>query len=270
MNLVSETISSRQNPKIKNLILLQKHRERVKQGIFIVEGLKEISKAVQANYQFESVFYNPKIFEPGRLESFFRVNAPKQFYEVSPEVYAKIAYRENSGGLVVLAKPKQHSPDSARLPENPLIVVIEGVEKPGNIGAIYRTADAAGVNAILICGSKTDLYNPNTVRASLGCIFTVPTIISSTKKAIGWLKDSGIRIFCTHLQAAIPYHKTDFTSPSAIVMGTEDTGISEEWAQASDANIIIPMSGAADSMNVSASAAVIIFEARRQRGFPEK
>lgn len=266
MEAVYEKITSRQNSKIKNIIALQKHSEREGQGCFVVEGIKEISKAVQAGYTVDSAFFCPQIFDPlsSRL---FENKSLGQIYEVTPDVYEKIAYRENSGGLVVIAKPKPHLPGNAFLPENPLILVLEGVEKPGNIGAIYRTADAAGISAIIISGAKTDFYNPNAIRTSLGCVFSVPTILLPTAGAIEWLKSLNIRILCTHLDAVQPYHICDFTRPSAIVMGTEDTGVSDDWLKASDERIIIPMSGAADSMNVSASAAVIIFEARRQRGF---
>jgi|WetSurMetagenome_2_1015567.scaffolds.fasta_scaffold131268_2 RNA methyltransferase, TrmH family len=267
MEPVYARITSRQNPKIKNITLLQKHNEREIQECFVIEGLKEISKANQTGYIFESAFINPQIFNVYKVREFFGETQPRQIFEVSDDVYEKIAYRENSGGIVVVAKSKSHLPEEVRLTQNPLILVIEGVEKPGNIGAIYRTADAAGISAIVISGAKTDLYNPNAIRASIGCLFTVPTILLPTGQAINWLKELGVRIFCTHLSAAKPYHTCDFTGPTAIVVGTEDKGLSEEWVDVSDEKIIIPMAGAADSMNVSASTAVVVFEARRQRGF---
>jgi RNA methyltransferase, TrmH family len=264
---VYEKITSRQNPKIKNLLLLQKHAERESRGRFIIEGLKEIEKAVRAGYTIDSVFFCPSIFDPVKFKVFSGETPPNQTYEVNQAVYEKIAYRENSGGLVAVAISKPHMPENIALPQNPLILVIEGIEKPGNIGAIYRTADAAGVDAILVSGTKTDFYNPNAIRASLGCVFSVPTIILPPNEAIKWLRGNGIRIFSTHLEASKPYHLCDFSAPSAIVVGTEDKGLSDEWANAADERIVIPMAGLADSMNVSASAAVIIFEAKRQRGF---
>jgi len=265
--MTPELLTSRQNPKIKNLILLQKHSERQEQNLFILEGIKEIEKAIDANYQFESVFFYPKIIDKFELSSLFKNKLPKLVYEVNADVYEKIAYRENSGGLVVLARPKPHSIDLIKISETPLLLVIESVEKPGNLGAIYRTADAAGIDAVVICDPKTDLYNPNAIRASLGCVFTVPTVLTSSTEAIDWLKAKKVKIFCTYLKASVPYHTIDYTKSSAIVMGTEATGISQIWTEASDANIIIPMRGAADSMNVSTSAAVLVFEACRQRGF---
>ncbi len=265
--MTPELLTSRQNPKIKNLALLQKHSERLEQNLFILEGIKEIEKAIDTGYQFESVFFYPKIIDKFELASLFKNSLLKQVYEVNADVYEKIAYRENSGGIVALVRPKPHSIDLIRLPAKPLVLVIESVEKPGNLGAIYRTADAAGIDAIVICDPKTDLYNPNAIRASLGCVFTVPTVLSTSLEAIEWLKERKIQIFCTYLKASVPYHSIDYTGSSAIVMGTESTGISQIWTEASDANIIIPMRGAADSMNVSTSAAVLIFEACRQRGY---
>jgi TrmH family RNA methyltransferase len=265
--MTPEQITSRQNPKIKNIALLQKHGERLQQNLFILEGIKEIVKAIESDYQFESVFFYPKIIDKFELSSLFKNILPKQLYEVNAEIYEKIAYRENSGGIIALARPKIHSIELIKLSAKPLILVIESVEKPGNLGAIFRTADAAGIDAVVICDPKTDLYNPNAIRASLGCVFTVPSVLTTSHDAIEWLKTNNIRIFCSYLKASVSYHTINYTGPSAIVMGTEATGISRSWVDAADANIIIPMKGAADSMNVSTSAAVLIFEACRQRGF---
>jgi TrmH family RNA methyltransferase len=262
-----ESISSKQNPKIKNLLHLQKNSERNQQGVFIVEGIKEVEKAVKSGYEVDSLFFCPEIIDPYRVEEIFSSTFPKNILEVTRDVFNKVAYRENSGGIIILAKPKDHALNQLNIGKNPLILVIEGVEKPGNIGAIFRTADAAGISAIIICDQGTDLYNPNSIRASLGCVFAIPTAICTSTIAIEWLKAKGVKIFVSYLKAAVPYHKIDFTKPSAIVMGTEATGISKVWLEASDANIIIPMQGQADSMNVSTAAAVLIFEACRQRGF---
>jgi len=267
MSIKSEIITSKQNPKIKNLVHLQKHSERIKQDLFVIEGLKEIDKAVYANYQFESLFFCPEIIESDKVEAIFKTRLPKQIFSINREIFNKSAYRQDSGGMLLLAKPAIHRLENLKLPENPLILVIEGVEKPGNIGAIYRTADAAGISAIIICDQGTDLYNPNAIRSSLGCVFTIPTAICSGKSAIDYLKNAEIQILSSYLQSAVPYHTIDYTKPSAIVMGTEATGISDIWLEASNANIIIPMRGIADSMNVSTATAVLVFEACRQRGF---
>ena len=186
--------------------------------------------------------------------------------EVSLEVFEKIAYREGSDGLLAVAIPKyadlqQFKPKK----KNPLIIVLETVEKPGNLGAVMRTADAAGVDAVIIADPRTDLYNPNAIRASVGCIFSVPLFSCSSEKCIKWLKDNNITIYCTYLKASIDYLDADFKKASAIVMGTEATGISQQWVEAADQNIIIPMNGIADSLNVSFTTAIVTFEAISQR-----
>jgi len=264
---MSVLIESRNNPKVKSLVKLQKRNEREKTGLFLIEGILELRKAVKSGYVFDSVFYCPDIITTESVKKLFGKSIPANNYEVNKEVFAKIAYRETTGGVVATAKPKQHSFDNIRFSDNPFILVLEAVEKPGNMGAIYRTADAAGVDAVIICEPRADIYNPNAIRASIGTAFSVPTVLTDTKEAIGFLKKSGINIFSTYLKASIPYHTADYTKPTAIVMGTEATGISEDWVKASDFNIVIPMSGAADSLNVSTSAAIMLFEAKRQRGF---
>jgi TrmH family RNA methyltransferase len=148
-----------------------------------------------------------------------------------------------------------------------LVLILEGVEKPGNLGAVLRTADAAAVDAVIICDPQTDFYNPNVIRSSVGCIFTNQLAAASSEETIEWLRKNNIAIFCTYLKASKSYHLTDFTQPSAIVMGTEATGLSDVWVKNSTANIIIPMLGKIDSMNVSNAAAVVVYEAMRQREF---
>jgi TrmH family RNA methyltransferase len=182
-------------------------------------------------------------------------------------VFDKIAVRENSGGVLAVAEQKTHRLDEIKLKENPLVLVLESVEKPGNLGAILRTADAAGVDAVIICDPQTDFYNPNVIRSSIGCLFTVQTASASSEETLAWLKKNNIAVYCTYLKASQRYHLVDFKKPCAIVMGTEATGLSEVWVNASTANIIIPMQGAIDSMNVSTATAVVVFEAKRQRNF---
>ena len=267
---ITDSITSRQNQKIKNLISLQKQSERHKQQLFIIEGNREIRKAVDSGYMFEAVFFYSGLIGREQIEALFGRSLPEQIYEVNDHVYSKIAYREGSEGIVVTARPETHDLQtvSKQLSSNPLLLVIEGIEKPGNIGAIYRTADAAGIDGILICNPKTDLYNPNLIRASLGCVFTVPTAIVKSPEAITWLQDKGISIFTTYItEKSVAYHTINYNQPAAIVVGAEATGISNAWLNASDANLIIPMKGMADSLNVSSSAAILVFEACRQRDF---
>ena len=258
-------ITSTQNPKIKGLLLLEKPRERRKQCLFVVEGKKEIGLALEAGYRIGNIFYCDEIVSKEELNGMGLQD--KLLIPVSREVFDKIAIRESTGGMIAVAEQKVHRLEDIRLRPNPLILILEAVEKPGNLGAILRTADAAGVDAVIICDPQTDFYNPNVIRSSVGCVFTNQVAAVSNEEAIAWLRQHDISIYCTYLRAAKPYHEVDFTRPSAIVMGTEATGLSDIWVQSAAANIIIPMRGKIDSMNVSNAAAVVVFEAQRQRAF---
>lgn len=261
-----EVITSLQNPKVKNFQHLQKSRERRIQNLFIVEGKKEIFRAMEAKYVCTHLFVCPEIFNQS-IEGIIDLpggETPK-IYKVSPEIYAHIAYRKNTEGIIGWAIPVKHTLDQIRLKKNPLTLVLEGVEKPGNLGAIMRTADAAALDAIIIGDPKTDLYNPNVIRSSLGAVFTVPSGVDTSENTIQWLKKNNIKLFCTSPEASIPYDHVDFTGPSAIVLGTETTGLTQHWFSASDQNILIPMQGKVDSINVSVSAGIVLFEAVRQR-----
>jgi TrmH family RNA methyltransferase len=178
-----------------------------------------------------------------------------------------MAYRQDSGGMIALAEPRRLSFGDLKLGREPLLLVLETVEKPGNLGALLRTADAAGLDAVILCDPQTDIYNPNAIRSGIGCIFTMQVVTATSAEAIGWLRASGIRMLGTALTATHYYHETDFRGPSAIIMGSEASGLSETWLGGADDLIKIPMMGKIDSMNVSASAAIVIFEAMRQRGF---
>lgn len=258
-------ITSPQNPKIKNIRLLEKARERSQQDLLVIEGVKELSLALVGGYTLQSVFFCPEIISAAALQE---LNvADNVLVPVQKNVFEKIAYRESTGGIIALAKHKKHSLQDLVLSDNPLVLVLEGVEKPGNLGAILRTADAAGIDAVVICDPQTDFYNPNVIRSSVGTVFTIPVASATSAETMQWLKEHGIKIFCTYLEASSPYHHVDFKGPSAIIMGTESTGLSAYWITNSDENIIIPMQGKIDSMNVSTAAAVVVFEAKRQRGF---
>lgn len=259
------TITSTQNPKIKSLLALEKPRERRKSGLFVVEGKKEIGLALQAGYKIGNLFYCPEILPESELHALGA--SDKLVIPVSKDVFDKIAIRENSGGVLAVAEQKAHRLEQITLSANPLLLILESVEKPGNLGAILRTADAVGVDAVLICDPQTDFYNPNVIRSSVGCVFTTQLASATSEETIAWLRKNNIGIYCTYLKAAKPYHEIDFKKPSAIIMGTEATGLSDLWVESADANIIIPMQGKIDSMNVSTAAAVVVFEAKRQRGF---
>ena len=195
----------------------------------------------------------------------FILQSAGQVIEVPRELYAKIAYREGTEGLIAEVKVRERTLGELEMPESPLVVVLEGVEKPGNLGAVLRSADAAGADAVLVCDPLTDLYNPNLIRASIGAVFTVPVVCCSSPEAIKWLKDNNITIFTAQLQDSSWYYDTDMKGGTAIVIGTEATGLTAAWREAADAHIRIPMLGELDSLNASVSAAILLFEAVRQR-----
>lgn len=258
-------ITSMHNPKIKSLLSLEKARERKKQGLFIVEGDKEIRMALEGGYRIGNLFYCDEIIARDKLDAF--LTQDKLLIPVTREVFEKIAVRENSGGMIAVAEQKVHRLDQLHLSPTPLIIVLESVEKPGNLGAILRTADAGGIDAVIICDPQTDFYNPNVIRSSVGCVFSVPTATASSEQAISWLRDHHIRIYSTYVTSSQPYTNADYLHACAIVMGTEATGLSDQWVEHADATIRIPMGGKNDSLNVSTATAVVVFEARRQRGF---
>lgn len=260
-----QLITSHHNPKIKSLIALEKPRGRKKQCLFLIEGRNEINLALRAGYRIGNLFFCEDMI---RHEDVLTFGLPdKALFPVTKDVFDRIAIRESTGGVIAVAEQKVHRLDLVDPGPNPLLLILETVEKPGNLGAILRTADAAGLAAVVICDPQTDFYNPNVIRSSLGCIFTIQVASASSEETIEWLNKNDVDIYCTSLAGAEPYHIQDYTGPCAIVMGAESTGLTERWTTHSKANIIIPMAGTIDSMNVSTAAAVVVFEARRQRGF---
>ena len=291
-----EQVTSAQNPKIKNLLLLQeKSKARREQGLFVVEGRRELEHCLEGGFEIRTLFYCPEIAEEGvvskisghprpdkregpagvasgrgrsEAEAIFDTipSAAKPLViEIPEQIYRKVAYRESTEGIIAEVAYKSLKLEDLNLPENPLIVVLESVEKPGNLGAVLRSADAAGADAVLICDPLTDLYNPNLIRASIGAVFTVPTVAVSSEDAIAFLKAKNIQILTAQLQDSSLYYDVDMRKGTAIVMGTEATGLTNPWRQAASAHIRIPMLGRLDSLNVSVSAAILLFEAVRQR-----
>jgi TrmH family RNA methyltransferase len=267
-----DRITSLHNPRIKDVLRLQeKSAERRRQGLTLVEGYRELTNARQAGWAVATLFVceelagpelAQQLSEPARL-----VPRPYEYLAVSAAVFAKLAVRERSDGvLAVLHTPRRTLAD-LDLPENPLVIVLEAVEKPGNLGAILRTADAAPAHAVLVGDPRTDLYNPNVIRASLGGIFTVPTVAAPMPEVLAFLKEKGIRTFAAALaDDAKDYTAATFTGPTALVLGTEADGLTPATRAACDETVIIPMRGVLDSLNVSVAAAVLTFEAVRQRG----
>jgi len=262
-----KAITSIQNAYIKQLVQLkEKSRERKKSGLFLIEGIREIELAIKGGYALDTVLFYPELFSENELKAL--TTEQNSTIEISKDVYEKLAYRSTTEGVLAVAKSKNHSISSLKLnTPTPLILIAEAPEKPGNIGAILRTADAANADAVIIANPKGDLYNPNIIRSSVGCIFTNSIATGTTTEIIKFLKTNNIDIYCAILQSAINYHEQDFTKATAIVVGTEATGLSEEWRINSTQNIIIPMQGEIDSMNVSVAAGILIFEAKRQRNF---
>ncbi len=233
----------------------------------MVEGQREIELAIKGGYVIDTFLYCPDIL-PEAPDAFISETPEAPLIQLTKSVYEKVAYRESTEGILCVAKAKNQTLEDLQFKnEHPLVLVAEAPEKPGNIGALLRTADAAAVDAVLIANPKTDIYNPNIVRSSVGCVFTNTIGMGTTAEIIQFLKEKDIRIFCAALTASKNYVDCDFSSGSAIIVGTEATGLTEDWLQNSDQNIIIPMQGEIDSMNVSVSAAILIFEAKRQRGF---
>ncbi len=271
-----ETISSAQNPRIKHLLALQqKSSLRREEGLFVVEGRRELEHCIHAGMQVECIYCldETKTTELSKLSTdstLYTLNS--KLIRVTPNVYERIAYRGSTEGIIaVIRTPQPHTLESLLQLEGrgvngkPLFIVLESVEKPGNLGAVLRSADAAQATGVIVCDPLTDLYNPNLIRSSIGAIFTVPTVACTSEQCIAFLKEHGIQILTAQLQDSHLYYDTPMSGPTAIVMGTESTGLTDVWRQAADAHIRIPMLGQLDSLNVSVSAAILLFEAVRQR-----
>tara|TARA_B110000503_G_scaffold16735_2_gene23895 strand:+ start:231 stop:1076 length:846 start_codon:yes stop_codon:yes gene_type:complete len=264
---IMKEITSIQNSYVKDLLKLQeKSRERKKKGLFIIEGKREISMAIAAEYEFETVLYFEDLISEQEVLHLFNANVHR--IVISKEVYQKLAYRDSTEGIIAVTKAKDFSLKNIQFKtDTPLILIAEGIEKPGNIGALLRTADAANVAAVFIANPKSDLYNTNIIRASVGCVFTNQIAVGTSEEIIAFLVKNNIHMFATTLQNSNEYHKENYTGAVAIVVGTEATGLSPIFREKATQNINIPMQGQIDSMNVSVAAAIVLFEAKRQRAF---
>jgi TrmH family RNA methyltransferase len=262
-----KSITSPQNPLIKMLVLLkEKSRQRKKTSTFLIEGKRELSLAIKGGYNIETLLFFPDLFSESEANAMAQYNI--DIIEISKEVFQKLAHRDSTEGVIAVVKAKNHNLADLKLKsKNPLILIAEALEKPGNVGALLRTADAANVDAVIIANPKSDLYNPNIIRSSVGCVFTSEIAMASTKDAIDFLNRYNFNIFSAILQDSEPYYTQDYTLPTALVVGTEATGLTQDWRDAATQNISIPMQGIIDSMNVSVAAGILIFEAKRQRNF---
>lgn len=263
------TISSIKNPLIKKIAAYQaKSKERKADKIVLIEGKKETELAVSAGIHFSKILYCPSIISSDEA----RALVGKQFdtaelYEVTEEVFSKISYRETTGGLYIIGEIDDKKLTDLPVRDDSLFIILEAVEKPGNLGAICRIGDAAKVDGIIICDPHTDVYNPNSVRSSLGCVFSNNVVSTNFESTIKWLRENNITSYAAELRASEFYHKYDYRGKSALVFGTEATGLTEKWIQNADHRIKIPMLGAIDSLNVSTSVSAMVFEALRQRNF---
>ena len=267
-------ISSLQNTRVKNVTRLNNRRYRDEQKLTVVEGLRETSRALQAGIIPQEAYLCADLLAGdeagdvvGKLTRLNQQGATELF-EVTSPVFAKMAYRGSSGGILLVIAYQERSMDELLRAESPFLIVVDGAEKPGNVGAILRTADAAGVDGLIISessGSGTDIHNPNVIRASLGTIFTIPIISLPATEAVDWLKRAGIKIVATTPRAGELYTDVALTGPIAVVMGSEAFGLDEVWLETADLQVRIPMFGVVDSLNLSVSTALILYEVVRQR-----
>ncbi len=265
-------ITSPQNPRVKSALSLSERRERDRSGLFLVEGFRELSRAVEGGVEIQELFFCKDLFlgenEPALLQALQKKGT--QLYSCSESVLRKISYRDRPDGLIAVASHMslsfQDLSKQLKAVKNPFILIAESIEKPGNLGTILRSSDAVGVNAAIVCDRCTDIFNPNVVRASVGTLFTQPVIEATHEDLIPWLKASGIQIVAATPHAEKEFTKTDLTGPIAIVVGTEQLGLSKRWMDAADIQVRIPMNGCADSLNVATATTLLLYEVLRQRG----
>lgn len=259
-------ITSDKNLRIQQLIRLrEKVRERRSEKLFVIEGIREIKLACKGGYSVKEIFFCTTFIPQKELDELKRLSGKTNWIEITKGVYEKIALRESTEGVIAVGEMSDLSLSKIKLKENPLVLVVENVEKPGNLGALLRTADAAKLDAVIVCDPNVDVYNPNVIRSSLGCLFTNQLAVCTSAEAIEWLKTRHIAIYSATPEVAVSYFNADFKKPCAIVVGSEAEGLSRTWLNEADSKVAIPMKGEIDSLNVSVSAAVIVFEAVRQR-----
>lgn len=262
-----ETITSAKNQKVRDAIKLTDRRQRDLTGLMLIEGVKELVLAIKGGVSINRLFYCEDLFKGSEQDIILKAAAAQsvELIPVSTHVFEKMAYREDSFGVIAVAKQPIKTLSDIPLKKSPLIIVVEGVEKPGNLGAILRSADAAGVDCVIVSGKSTDIYNPNVVRASIGTVFTVPVLKTTVSESIDWLKEKGIKTIATTPHAEVEYFDADLGGPCAIVMGSEHEGLSESWLSIADLHVRIPMMGQADSLNLAMSTTIMLYEAVRQR-----
>ena len=263
----AQRITSTANPRVKAAARLRSRRERDRAGLTLIDGVRETLRALQGGAVLREAFIESELLvEPeakALLERLGEESVP--VHELGRDAFARLAYGDRLDGVVAVAETPLRTLADLHLPPEPLIGVIEGVEKPGNLGAVLRTADGAGVNAVIVAESATDLFNPNIIRASLGTVFAVPVCVASSGDVLAWLQERGIAIIAARVDGSVDYAAADYRGAVAIALGSEARGLSDAWAALARASVHIPMHGVADSLNVSVTAAVLFYEALRQR-----
>jgi RNA methyltransferase, TrmH family len=260
-------ITSRQNARVKEAAKLRQARQRERQGRFLIDGAREILRAVEAGVEIIEAFVcEPLLGDDEAREAAARVGETRaDVATVSQEVFEKLCFGDRTGGVLAVARTPVRSLAHLKLPATPLVAVLEGLEKPGNVGAVLRSADGAGLDAVIVADPRTDLFNPNTIRASLGTVFDAKVCTATTEETLAWLQSLGIPVFAARPDAELLYTEADYRAGAAIVLGSEAEGLSDKWRGAGVTGARLPMRGMADSLNVSATAAVLFYEARRQR-----
>lgn len=260
----SEKITSLQNQRIKDAVRLRDRRARDETGHFLIEGYRELKRAVDAGRKISMIFYCPELFLGGN-ESALLEKSGAELFSCSPEVFAKISYRDRPDGLLGIAPQLHLRLSDLKLTKNPFLVIAEGIEKPGNLGTILRSCDAAGVDAVIVCDKTTDIHNPNVVRSSVGTLFTLPVLEAESEETLAFLKKRKITIAAATPDADLEFTQADFSGPIAIAVGTEQLGLSETWMHQADCRVRIPMHGIADSLNVASATTLLLYEVVRQR-----
>jgi TrmH family RNA methyltransferase len=258
-------ITSVQNPRVKAAVRLRDRSGRDDQGRIIIDGVREISRAVAAGVEIVEFFLFPELCRDDEHQRLLAAARNVERIEVVPHVMEKLAFGHRVEGVVAVGRPPQRKLVDLKLPKDALVAVVEGAEKPGNLGAILRTADAAGVAAVIVADGGTDLYNPNAIRASLGAIFTIPVCTATSDEALAWLRQERFRLLAARVEAAAEYTTADFRGRAAIALGSEARGLSDQWQAADILAIRLPLLGSVDSLNLSATAAILFYEALRQR-----
>ena len=262
--MTEPAITSVQNPRVKNAAKLREGRARQKQKRIVLDGVREITRAAEAGVQFAEAFYLPEACGTEAKAALEAIQAGGgELLTVTAAVLEKLSYGGRNEGLVATAVTPRRTLADLHLPERAVVAVLEGVEKPGNVGAVLRTADGAGLDAVIVADGGTDLFNPNTIRASLGTVFSLPTAAASSTEVLAWLRERGFQLLAARVDAAVDYREAEYDPPLALVLGSEAEGLTAAWQGEGVTAITLPMRGRADSLNVAASAAVLFYEATR-------